>query len=67
MVGRARHDRLRWAAALLLWAMFALALTSLRDEAPTFDERVFSSVAWPICGARLMAAARPSASVIRWA
>ena len=41
MVGRARHDRLRWAAALLLWAMFALALTSLRDEAPTFDEQGF--------------------------
>jgi 4-amino-4-deoxy-L-arabinose transferase-like glycosyltransferase len=41
MVGRGRHHRATWAAALLLWAMFALALTSLRDEAPTFDEQGF--------------------------
>ena len=30
-----------WLAALLLGVMFALALTSLRDEAPTFDEQGF--------------------------
>jgi len=30
-----------WAAALVLWAMFALAVTSLADESPTFDEQGF--------------------------
>ena len=41
MVARRRHHRPTWMAALLLGAMFALALTSLRDEAPTFDEQGF--------------------------
>ena len=41
MVARRRLNWPTWAAALLLWAMLALALTSLRDEAPTFDEQGF--------------------------
>lgn len=41
MMGRGRHFWSTWAAALLLWAMFTLALTSLRHEAPTFDEQGF--------------------------
>jgi len=30
-----------WIGALLLWAMFALAVTSLSGEGPTFDEQGF--------------------------
>ncbi len=30
-----------WVAALLLWVMFALSLTSLAGEGPTFDEQGF--------------------------
>ena len=41
MVFRKWTVRPVWVAALLLGVMFALALTSLRDEAPTFDEQGF--------------------------
>jgi len=41
MAWRRLLERPMWPAALLLGAMFALALTSLRDEAPTFDEQGF--------------------------
>jgi len=34
-------SRPAWVAVLLLWVMFALALTSLSGEGPTFDEQGF--------------------------
>jgi hypothetical protein len=51
---------------LLLRAMFALALTSLRDEAPTFDEQGFL-VRGSICAAGPMAATAIPRPATRWA